>query len=226
MQSGPFPHIMGGWMLQPEPLPRPAEPSAEDAIPTRRSRPPSSVPPRPDGTPTATACTCSSSPPEREAGSSGSSSAAGAANSDSAPPGSSPWLRPASGRSPTASSPAPAATPSPKSAAPKVSRPSPRPPRASSNRSAAAGAAGGTHRTGGGAWSATSSPESAGGPSPRSTRPTCWRSLRRSGTSRRRRPGRSASVSGRCWNGRSPSTCGTTTRATGWYRCSGRRTTS
>ena len=49
-------------------------------------------------------------------------------------------------------------------------------------------------------------PASAAGPSPRSTRPTCWRSSRRSGRSRRRRPGRSASVSGRCWNGRSPST--------------------
>jgi len=47
----------------------------------------------------------------------------------------------------------------------------------------------------------------------RSTRPTCWRSSRPSGTSRRRRPGRSASASGRCWSGPSPSTCGTTIRA-------------
>ena len=74
------------------------------------SRPPSSGPHRPAGTPTATACTCSSSEPEREAGSSGSSSAADAANSGSAPPGSSPWPRPASWHSPTASRRVPAAT--------------------------------------------------------------------------------------------------------------------
>ena len=70
------------------------------------------------------------------------------------------------------------------------------------------------------------SPASAAGPSPRSARPTCWKSSRRSGTSRRRRPGRSASVSGRCWSGRSPSTCGTTIRAIGWCRSWVRRTTS
>ena len=78
------------------------------------------------------------------------------------------------------------------------------------SRSAAAGAAGGTCTTGGGAWSGTSSPASAAGPSPRSTRPTCWRSSRRSGTSRRRRPGRSASASAPCWSGPSPSTCAAT----------------
>ena len=148
VESAPFPHVMVEWMLWPKPPPDPAEPSAEDAIPTRRSRPPSFVPPRPVGTPTATACTCSSSRPEREAGSSGSSSGDAGANSDSAPPGWSPWPRPASWPSPTASSPAPGAIPSPRSAARTEFPPSPRPPSACSNRSAAAGAAGGTRRTG------------------------------------------------------------------------------
>ena len=54
------------------------------------------------------------------------------------------------------------------------------------------------------------------GPSPRSTPPTYWRSSRRSGTSRRRRPGRSASASAPCWSGPSPWTCAATIPATGW----------
>ena len=92
----------------------------------------------------------------------------------------------------TACWPGPAAIPSRETAPSRTFRPSPKPPAVSSSRSAAAGAAGGTFTTGGGAWSGTCSPASAAGPSPRSTRPTCWRSSHRSGTSRRRRPGRSA----------------------------------
>ena len=58
---------------------------AAAAIQLRPSLPPSSVPPRQDGTQTATACTSSSSRPGPAAGSSGSSFAVAAVNSDSAP---------------------------------------------------------------------------------------------------------------------------------------------
>ena len=58
---------------------------------------------------------------------------------------------------------------------------SPTPPGACSNRSEVAGAAGGTRRTGGGAWNATPSRVSAAGRSRRSTRPTCWRSCDQAG---------------------------------------------
>ena len=84
-------------------------------------------------------CTCSSSQPAPEAGSSGSSSAADAANSGSAPSRSSRSPRPASRPSPTACWPARAVTPSRRHAAPMALRPSPKPPNACSNRSAAAG---------------------------------------------------------------------------------------
>ena len=89
-----------------------------------------------------------------EAGSSGSSSTAGAANSDSLPPRSFRWPRPASRHSPTGCSRGRVATLSRRSAVSRAFPPSPKPPDACSNRSAAAGAAGGMPTTGGAAWSA------------------------------------------------------------------------
>ena len=124
----------------------------------------------------ATGCTCSSSRPGPEAGSSGSSSAAGAANSDSVPLRSSPLGK---ARELTLGQPDAGAVRR-RSSRRQTPRPecrrSPKPPNACSNRSATAGAAGGTHRNGSGAWNGTPSPASAAGPSPKSTRPTCWRS--------------------------------------------------
>ncbi len=108
---------------------------------------PSSVPRRQDGTPTGTGSSCSSSQPEREAESSASSSASGAANSGSAPPRSSPSPRPA--KMALANRKLPVRRRPPLRRAPRRGRPdlSSRRPSACSNRSAAAGAAGGTRRT-------------------------------------------------------------------------------
>ena len=128
-----------------------------------------------------TACICSFSRPEPQSGSNGSSSTANAANSGSAPPRSSRSPRPANWPSPTACWRGRAAIPSCRSAARRAFPRSRRPPSVSSNRSAAAGTAGGTRRTGGTAWSGTPSPASAAGPFPRSTRPTCWTSTDRRG---------------------------------------------
>ena len=79
---------------------------------------------------------------------------------------------------------------------------------------------------GGAVWSAMPSPASAGGRSPRSPAPTCWRSSLRSGTSRGKPRGPCASASGRCWSGPSRWTCERTTLVTASCRCSVRRMTS
>ena len=89
---------------------------------------------------------------------------------------------PRAGPSPTASSHAPAAIPSPTSAASRACPRSPRPPSPSSSRSGPAGASRGRRPTGATTWNAMRSPASARAPSPRSAAPTCWRSSRRSGT--------------------------------------------
>ena len=101
----------------------------------------------PAGIATARACTSTSSRPAAGVGSSGSPSAVAAANSGSAASRSSRSRRPARSPSPTASSPAPGATRSPRSAVSSARRPSPPPPSRSGPRCSPAGAIRSTART-------------------------------------------------------------------------------